>query len=145
MQEANVTGLRFHHLGVAVRDLDAAVETYSRLFGFRVLKGPVDDHLQKVRACFVGSDAPGDITYELVFPLPGAEQTPVDRYLNKGNTSYHVCYEAAAIEPALERLVAEGCLRISEPVPAIAFEGRLIAWLLTPTRHLLEILEAPPT
>jgi methylmalonyl-CoA/ethylmalonyl-CoA epimerase len=138
-----MTGLHFHHLGIAVRDLDAAVETYSRLFGYRLLAGPIDDPLQKVRACFIGSDTPGDIMYELVSPLPGADRTPIDRVLDRDNTSYHVCYEAVGIEQTLERLINDGCLRISGPIEAVAFGGRRIAWLLTPTRHLLELLEAP--
>jgi methylmalonyl-CoA/ethylmalonyl-CoA epimerase len=139
-----MTELRFHHLGVAVRDLEAAAASFQRLFGFRVLAGPIEDGIQGVRACFVGSGAPGEVTYELVAPLPGAARSPLDRVLERGNTSYHVCYEAADLEATLGRFVAEGAVHISGPVAAVAFEGRRIAWLLLPTRHLLELLEASP-
>jgi methylmalonyl-CoA/ethylmalonyl-CoA epimerase len=123
-----VSELRFHHLGVAVRDL----------------AGPIDDAIQGVRACFVGSGAPGEVTYELVAPLPGAARSPLDRVLEKGNTSYHVCYETPDLDAALARFVDEGAVLVSGPVPAVAFEGRRIAWVLLPLRHLLELLEAPP-
>lgn len=139
-----MTEVRFHHLGVAVRDLVAAAESFQRLFGFRVLSGPVDDRIQGVTACFVGSGVPGEVIYELVAPLAGAARSPVDRVLEKGNTSYHVCYETADLEATLARFVAEGAAHVSGPVAAVAFGGRRIAWLLLPTRHLLELLEADP-
>lgn len=135
--------LRFHHLGVAVRDLTSAVDQYSRMFGFKLIKGPIDDPLQRVTACFIASGLPGDITYELVAPLAGVEKSPIDRVLDRGNTSYHVCYEAAGLDATLARLTQEGCARVSDPLPAIAFGGRRIAWVMTPTRHLVELLEAP--
>jgi methylmalonyl-CoA/ethylmalonyl-CoA epimerase len=34
------------------------------------------------------------------------------------------------------------CLLLGDPVPAVAFGGRRIAWLYTPTRQLVELLEA---
>jgi methylmalonyl-CoA/ethylmalonyl-CoA epimerase len=139
-----VTDLRFHHLGVAVRDVAAAAESFRRLFGFHVLAGPIDDPIQGVTACFVGSGAPGEVIYELVAPLAGASRSPLDRVLDKGNTSYHVCYETADLEATLARFVAEGAVHISGPVAAVAFAGRRIAWLLLPLRHLLELLEAAP-
>jgi methylmalonyl-CoA/ethylmalonyl-CoA epimerase len=139
-----MTGLRFHHLGVAVRDLVAAAESFQRLFGFRVLGGPIDDPIQSVTACFVGSGVPGEVIYELVAPLAGAARSPIDRVLERGNTSYHVCYETPDLEATLTRFVAEDAVIVSGPVVAVAFEGRRIAWLLLPTRHLLELLEAAP-
>ena len=93
-----------------------------------------------------GVERPGEVIYELVAPLAGAPRSPIDRVLEKGNTSYHVCYETPDLEATLARFVAEGALIVSDPVAAVAFEGRRIAWLLLPMRHLLELLEAarPP-
>jgi methylmalonyl-CoA/ethylmalonyl-CoA epimerase len=139
-----MSALRFHHLGIAVRDLATAAETYRRLFGFRVLLGPVDDPIQCVTACFVGSEARGEVTYELVSPLAGSPRSPIDRVLEKGNTSYHVCYETPDLEGTLAHFVGVGALQITGPQPAVAFGGRRIAWVLLPTRHLVELLEARP-
>lgn len=133
---------RFHHLGVAVRDLQRGAESLARLFGFRVLAGPFDDPLQGVAVSFVGSGAPGEILYELVAPLAGGGPSPIDRILERGNTSYHVCYEVRDLDETLARFLAEGCARISGPVAAVAFGGRRIAWVVMPTRHIVELLEA---
>src|SRR5580704_4473248 len=95
--------LRFHHLGVAVRDLAGAAGTYARLFGFSVLHGPVDDPIQGVTLCFMGTGVPGDVMYELVTRLAGVARSPVDRILERGNTSYHVCYEVPRLEETVAR------------------------------------------
>jgi methylmalonyl-CoA/ethylmalonyl-CoA epimerase len=131
-------------VGVAVRDLDIAIESFQRLFDFRVLAGPIDDRSQSVTACFIGSGATDDVVYELVAPLAGASQSPIERILEKGNTSYHICYETTDLEATLARFVAEGAMHISGPVAAPAFGGRRIAWLLLPTRHIIELLEGSP-
>ena len=62
-------------------------------------------------------------------------------FLAKGIGAYHICYEVSDLEKTLEDVRASGCVLISAPVPAAAFEGRRIAWLSTPTRHLVELLE----
>jgi methylmalonyl-CoA/ethylmalonyl-CoA epimerase len=34
------------------------------------------------------------------------------------------------------------CIVVAKPVPAVAFQGRRIAWIYTPSRQLFEIVEA---
>jgi methylmalonyl-CoA/ethylmalonyl-CoA epimerase len=78
----------------------------------------------------------------LICPL---DQTgPINSYLTKGIGAYHVCYEVDEIEPALDRLWRNGSVVISQPVPAVAFAGRRIAWCFTPTRQLIELVERHP-
>ena len=48
-----------------------------------------------------------------------------------------------AIAAALEHAKAQGCLLLRAPVPAVAFAGRPIAWLMAPTRQLIELVEEP--
>ncbi|HLJ44830.1 MAG TPA: VOC family protein [Bryobacteraceae bacterium] len=129
----------FRHLGVAVESLDRAIPVYRELFGYQLVSGPYDDPLQKVSVCFLGREAPGDIVIELVAPL--GDESPVRATLAKGGSAYHVCYEVPDIEKALDELRTKGCIIISKPVPAVAFNQRRIAWLYTPTRQLIEALE----
>ena len=92
-----------HHVGVAVDDLDAAVETYERLFGGRVEhRSRVDD--QGVEAASVRV---GESRVELLGAL--GEDTPVGRFLAKrGPGMHHVAYEVADIRAALAELEAAG-------------------------------------
>ena len=133
----------FHHVGVAVPDLEQASAFYSAAFGFQVVSGPFEDPIQKVKVCFLAEPGRSLAPLELISPLDG--DSPVNGYLTKGIGAYHVCYEVADIAKALADLRGKGCLVISRPVPAVAFAGRKIAWCFTPTHQLLELLEqAPP-
>jgi methylmalonyl-CoA epimerase len=92
-----------HHLGVAVEDLEQALETYARLFGAHVEhRATVDD--QGVRAA---SLRVGDGRVELLEPLGG--DTPVGRFLAKrGPGMHHVAYEVDDLRATLAELADAG-------------------------------------
>jgi methylmalonyl-CoA/ethylmalonyl-CoA epimerase len=131
--------LRFNHLGVAVSDIEKAVAVYEDLFGYKLLSGPFDDSQQQATVCFIGTDDPPNIVFELVAPLN--DSSHVARLLAKGAGAYHVCYEVDDISATVAGMRAKGCLLVSGPTPAVAFEERRIAWLYTPTRQLMELVE----
>ncbi len=130
----------FLHLGIAVGSLEKAIPVYQNLFGYTLRSGPFDDPIQRVRVCFLARQNPSDITLELVAPL--GDESPVHRTLTKGgNSAYHACYQVDNLDQALEHLAGNGCVIVSKPVPAVAFDNRRIAWLYTPTRQLIEAVE----
>ncbi len=131
----------FHHLGIAVADFEQAVGFYTQTFGLNVTSGPFEDPIQKVKLCFLAG-AQQALAVEIICPLH--HDSPVNGYLSKGIGAYHVCYEVADLKKALAELRRKGSLVISSPVPAVAFEGRNIAWCFTPTRQLIELLESRP-
>lgn len=133
--------MRVEHLGVAVADIDAALESYRDLFGYQLIRGPFDDPTQEATVAFIGSGEPGDVLFELIAPL--GENSHVARTLAKGVSAYHVCYEVDDIEATLEDFKSKGSIVISKPVPAVAYEGRRIAWVMTPTRQITEFVEGP--
>ena len=95
--------LGIHHLGVAVHDLDEAVETYERLFGAEVEhRALVDAQGVEAAAVLVGSGR-----VELLAAL--GEETPVGRFLAKrGPGMHHVAYEVADVRVELDRLSEQG-------------------------------------
>ena len=129
-----------HHLGVAVVDIESALGFYQAALGFTLVSKVFYDPIQKVKLCFLTNEPSRSLTLELISPLEAA--SPVNGYLSKGIGAYHVCYEVDHLEKALEDLRAKGCVPVTPPVPAVAFDGRRIAWCLTPTRHLVEFVEA---
>ncbi len=131
--------LKFSHIGIAVPNMEQALLSYKEIFGYDKLSGPYDDPIQKVSVCFVGTGVPGDIPVELVAPL--GDDSPVNKMLSKGIGAYHSCYEVDQIEETLAYVRAKGCIIVSNPVPAVAFEGCRIAWFYTPTRQLVEVVE----
>jgi methylmalonyl-CoA/ethylmalonyl-CoA epimerase len=92
-----------HHLGVAVHDLDEAVDTYERLFGAEIEhRGAVEDQGVEAAAIIVGSGR-----VELLAPL--GPETPVGKFLaNRGPGMHHVAYEVDDVQAELDRLSAEG-------------------------------------
>jgi len=130
----------FHHVGIAVRDLAAALPVYKNLFNYDLISGPFDDPIQNVSVCFL-SRGNADTVIELVAPL--GPNSPIDRILKKGGGTYHVCYQVANLRHAIEHLAGKGSLLISGPVPAVAFQMREIAWLMTEVDLLVELVQAP--
>jgi methylmalonyl-CoA/ethylmalonyl-CoA epimerase len=98
-----------------------------------------EDPLQKVKVAFM-STRPGDAMIELV--EPAGEGSPVLRFLNeRGGGLHHLCYEVADLEKSLAESRERGLMIVSRPKPAVAFEGRRIAWVLTKEKMLVEFLE----
>src|SRR3712207_3530044 len=100
-----------HHLGVAVDDLDEALDTYRRLFGAEL------EHRDTVAEQGVEAAAVrvGDGRVELLASL-GAE-TPVGRFLaSRGPGMHHVAYEVGDVRTALASLAREGA-ELIDPEP----------------------------
>jgi len=131
--------MKFRHLGVAVAKIEGALQSYAQLLGYKLVSGPFDDPIQKVTVCFLGTDDPADAVVELIAPL--TEDSPVKGVLARGGGAYHMCFETPRLDETLADILAKGCLLVSKPVPAVAFGGRRIAWIYTPTRQLIELLE----
>jgi len=129
----------FHHVGVAVPNLQKAIPIFASLFGYKVISGPFDDPVQRVSVCFL-SRGEGDPAIELVAPF--GSDSPVNRTLEKGGGAYHVCYQVPDIAAAIRHLTGEGCFLLSGPVPAVAFDMREIAWLMTGAKLLVELVQA---
>ena len=112
-----------HHLGVAVHDLDEAVDTYERLFGAEIEhRGAVEDQGVEAAAILVGSGR-----VELLAPL-GAE-TPVGKFLaNRGPGMHHVAYEVDDVQAELDRLSAEGA-ELIDAAPRRGLFGLQVAFV----------------
>jgi methylmalonyl-CoA/ethylmalonyl-CoA epimerase len=120
-----VTGtLGIHHVGIAVRDLQAAVERYALLVG-----GAVDHEAvvpeQGVRAVALSVGA-GPLL-ELLEPT-GAD-TPVGRFIERrGEGMHHVAYEVRGIQAHLDRLRTAGVQLIDE-TPRTGLFGLQVAFI----------------
>lgn len=136
---AQTTAFHFHHIGIAVKDLAAAIPAYRQIFGYELISGPFQDPIQGVTVCFL-TQGVGDPMLELVAPL--AVGSPVMGKVRQGGGPYHICYEVGDLNSAISDLTAQGSLLLSGPVPAVAFEGRQIAWIMTDVHLLVELLQA---
>lgn len=134
---APVKLLNLDHVGIAVNDLDQAIEGYRSRYGVE----PV--YREKVEAQGVEEAmiAVGGSFVQLLQPL-GAE-TPVGRFLSKrGEGLHHVAYAVSSIEAALDHLKSQGA-RLVDSEPRRGGRGAQIAFVhpadLTGT--LIELVE----
>jgi methylmalonyl-CoA epimerase len=104
-----------HHLGVAVADLDEAVDTYTRLFGAEL------EHRDTVadQGVEAASLRVGEGRVELLSAL--GPETPVGKFLAKrGPGMHHVAFEVEDVGAELDRLAADGAQLIDErPRPGL--------------------------
>jgi methylmalonyl-CoA/ethylmalonyl-CoA epimerase len=118
-----VTPTGIHHLGVAVEDLDEAVETYQRLFGAEL------EHRQLMRDQGVEAAAVlmGQARVELLVPL--GEDTTVGRFIaRRGPGLHHIAYEVPDIRASLARLAEAGAELIDEE-PRLGLMGLEVAFV----------------
>lgn len=103
-----------HHVGIAVADLDAAVEHYRRVFGLAARRPP--------------SPPASRLAFALI-PLPGAElellaeatpETPISKFLaSRGPGLHHIAFEVDDIRAAIDALAPHGLEPLDPPARGI--------------------------
>ena len=114
---------RIDHIGVAVEDLDAAIELYERSFGMAVQhRETVEDF--GVEAVLLEI---GDGHVELLRPL--SPDSGVGRFLSKnGPGMHHVAYATDDIDAALEEVRSAG-VRLIDEQPRRGIRNSRVAFL----------------
>jgi len=127
--------LTFHHIGIAVTNIEKTVAIYGAL-GF-IATEPIIDPVQNVRICFLEKqDTP---LYELVEAIN--ETSPVNKTLDKiGVSPYHICYEVDNMDEAINDLRKQRYLLLQTPVPAVALNNRKICFMFHTDVGLIELL-----
>ena len=118
---------RIDHVGIACRDLDAAIGRYEATFGLQVVSLEVNEE-QGVREAMLAVGEvlrPGYV--QLLEPL--GPDTPVGRFLTRrGEGLHHVGYGVADIGQALEGIGVRG-VRLLDERPRHGSMGASIAFL----------------
>jgi methylmalonyl-CoA/ethylmalonyl-CoA epimerase len=130
--------MRLHHFGVLVENIEEASRDYVENFGYEICSDIIHDPLQT--ACVRFLALPSESTYlELV--SPDSPQSKLQNALRQAPGLHHLCYSTASIELAMEHLNRRGAMIIREPVPAVAFRDKRIAWLVDRNCTLVELVE----
>lgn len=120
------------HVGIAVADLDAAVER------FQLLIGKEPDHVtevadQKVNVAMFAGESEGSSRIELV--APSTPDSSVATFLQKkGEGLHHLCIYVDDIKATLAELKSAGVKLIDE-TPRIGAEGNPIAFVHPSDMH----------
>ena len=130
-----------HHLGIVVKSIETSVESVCATMNARWTFPVSLDPIQKVRVTFLEQDG-SPVLLELI--EPAAEDSPVTKFLAAGGGLNHACYEVDDLDAHIAAMKQARSTLIRSPRPAVAFDGRRIAWMLTPQRVLVEFLERRP-
>jgi len=130
--------MKFHHIGLAVKDLSMSAKHFRNLLGMVRISEVIFDPIQKVNVVFMAQQGTG-LKHELIEPV--GPDSPAYQWLKRGTSLYHLCYEVKYIENTIEKMKREGCLLIGKPVSANAFQGKRAAFVMTPENLILELVE----
>ena len=127
-----------HHYGFATSNVNETANQFEVLGYKKTGTGLIIDSVQNVRLLFLQKDE--SPLLELVEPL--SNNSPVSKIIqSSGSTLYHTCYEVESIEDSKKDLRGKGFITILNPVPAVAFNNRLICFLYNRFIGLIELLE----
>ena len=123
------SAMKFHHIGIATKNIEKTLEWVSEHFQIinisdKVYDANQDAYLQMIETI--------DVNIELV------SGNIVEKLIKKNITYYHVCYEVDNLQEAMTSF--KNSIVISNPVKAILFDNRKVAFLFTPI-GIVELLE----
>lgn len=132
--------MKFDHVGVFVKEIAKGRELLGDMFGIaRWTEVFADEGIGVYVQFGIAADGP---CYELVAPL--GEHSPVEGALRAGkNILNHVAYLTPDLDAEGERLRSLGSVAVAAAQPAVAYDGRLVQFWLSPLRFIVELIEAP--
>jgi len=129
--------MKMSHLGIAVKSIESSVVMYKESLGWKEITELTYDSVQKVNILFMG-DRHGS-KFELL--EPSSSDSPISKILDRRIGLYHICYEVQDINLKIQELTKTGFYLISGPVEAVAFDKRLIAFLINRDNLIIELVE----
>ncbi|EKN67683.1 VOC family protein [Schinkia azotoformans] len=126
---------KFHHIGLACKNLDKEIKAH-KMLNYVQESSIFEDVNQKIKGVFMVN---GEFRIELLEAID--EESPINNYLKKGIRMYHQCFTTENLDAAIKFLTNEGALLVVEPIEAVAFNKRKIAFLYLRTQMLIELIE----
>ena len=115
--------MRIHHVGVAVDDLEAAIQLYATAFGAE-LTHRASNEKDGLAAAFLKA---GEAEVELLQPL--REDTPIGKFIaRRGPGLHHIAVAVPDIDKAMAEARANG-LEMIDQEPRIGLHGTRIAFI----------------
>lgn len=129
------SGYEFHHIGYATYSLEKERALFNFL-GYKQEGEIFTDAVQGIKGCFLVGAGP---RIELLENLPSA--TTLTPWLDAGTKMYHFAYLVANMQEALNWAKTQRSKIVTSPISAIAFNGRLISFVMFRNNLMLEFIE----
>ena len=125
--------VNFHHIGLAVEDIEDALRTIRQQYQVKEVSDVVYDKNQNARLCMV--------TMQDGFCMELVAGEVVKSWIKRGQHLYHICYETEDMTAEIEnRCKYQGNILVSEPKEAILFHNKKVAFIRTDL-GLIELVE----
>jgi|SRR5579863_423005 methylmalonyl-CoA/ethylmalonyl-CoA epimerase len=128
-----------HHVGNVVKSIADMAEDFARSIDASWSGEIIHDSPREARVALFRVGGPWNPEVELV--EPAGEHSPLHKFLARGGGLHHLCYAVNNLGLELTESRKRGGLIVKNPLPAVAFGGRRIAWVYTRHKLLLEYLE----
>lgn len=114
---------RIHHIGIAVRSIEAVLPYYENALGLACSRRE-EVSSQQVRVAFLPV---GEVTLELLEPT--SPESPIAKFLEKsGEGIHHIAFETDAIADQLKQ-AADAGIRLIHEVPFEGAHAMMVAFL----------------
>ena len=126
--------MKFHHVGILVRDIDKAIQEYS-LLGYSP-QSFITDQRRDVKICFLEGDGP---LLELV--CANSVDSVIARRAKGANWGpYHIGYISNDFEKDKSELELQNFIMCVPPEQAIAFDNDYVAFFASPNMGIIELI-----
>ncbi len=129
--------MKVHHYGFLTENIEKSIAAFSSL-GYEKKSRTVDES-RGIDIAFI--EAKQGETIELIMPIH--DQSVVSKLMGKLKYNiYHTCYAVNDIDESIVELRKNGFLMIDAAKPAVALEGRRVAFLYSKYAGMIELLES---
>lgn len=127
---------KIHHIGYLVKNIEKATSEFIKL-GYETCGDVVYDDIRCIDILFLEKDG-----YKIELVKPIGEKSVVHSLIKKvGVGPYHICYEVDDIEKAGQELRENGYVSLDESNPAVAIDGRCVAFFYNRYLGMIELVE----
>lgn len=129
--------MNIDHIGIAVKDINQAIEYWKDFFGYIQATEIVLNTRQKVLVTFMEKES--SITIKLI--QPSEDASPLHNFIKKGGSLHHLCFMTDDLEKKVIELKGKGMLTLTPPQPGEAFDNNLIAFLFAKNNMNIELID----
>ena len=128
----------FHHIGILVDKLELGIDFFSKFQKKTRFSKIIYDKNLGVKIIFFKQK--DKIIFELISPY--GNKSPIANLLKKKSSIInHVAFKVKNFKKKIKFLKSLGCIQITEPKRAKAFNGRYIVFFMSPLNHVIELIE----
>ncbi|MDC0584594.1 VOC family protein [Bacteroidales bacterium] len=126
------------HICIAVKDVDAAIKYWGKVFGYTQMTEVVLNTKQKVLVAFVEKE--NSTLVKLI--QPSDDTSPLNNFMKKGGGFHHICFKTDdKLEEKVVELKANGLIPLVPPQTGEAFDNNLIAFMFGRGNLNVEVID----